>query len=102
MEGLLTDMEALNMDAEEDGDESSDELQIRMGGTRIRIFEDSDLDDKPSFEILGRSMHKKNTRWSTQLVAFLNDLQKLVIDYIPEKELPVGLQHQEMHYTSKS
>ena len=92
-DGLLTDMEALNVDEEEDDTESSDELQIRTGGTRIRIFEDSDLDDEPSFQILGRSMHKRNTRWSTQLVAFLNDLQKLVIDYIPEKELPVLTEH---------
>ena len=32
-DGLLTEMEALNVDGEEDGDESSDELQIWTCGT---------------------------------------------------------------------
>ena len=68
-------------------------MRIETGGTRIRIFEDASDDDEPSFEIRGKSRHKHHTTWSTELVYWLNDLQKLVLDYLPTAELGVFTEH---------
>lgn len=113
--GLLEEMDALNLSIEGESDDSvgsgdgsvsqgnesarsaseSDDSSIRIetGGTRIRIFEDSSDDDAPSFEMLGKSKHKKETVWSIQLVNWLNDLQNLVSKYLPTETLPVLTEH---------
>ena len=76
------------------GSESEDTpLEIETGGTRIRIYEDSSEDDEPSFEMLGKSKHKKRTVWSTALVHWLNDLQNLVQEFLPKGELLVVTEH---------
>jgi len=77
----------------EDSDSSSSILWITTGGTRIRIYEDQENNHEPSFEILGRSKNKEKTHWSTEVVRFLNDLQNLVIEYIPDTHLPVYTEH---------
>ena len=77
----------------EDSESSAESIQIRTGGTRIKIFEDPNMNNEPSFDILGRSQNKAKTNWSRQVVRFLNDLQNLVIDYIPQPFLPVFTEH---------
>ena len=68
----------------------SDTVTISTSGARIRVCEDPENDNYPSFEMLSRSktMNKK-TRMLHEAVVFLNDLQNLVLDYIPEKFLQI-------------
>jgi len=69
-------------------------LQIHTGGTKIMIFEDADADGEPSFEILGRSKHKRSTVMDFQVVCWLNDLQNLVREWAPVHQvLPVYTEH---------
>ena len=67
--------------------------KIRTGGTRIKIFENEDKDNEPSFEVLGRGKASK-TQWLMDIVVFLNDLQNLVMEFIPQRNLPVYTEHQ--------
>ena len=79
------------------GDESDESILIRTAGTRIRIFEDSDEEGAPAFEVLGKSKHRKKTAWSTQLLEWLSELQNLVQEYLPTKELSVLTEHRRGH-----
>ena len=67
---------------------------VRTGGTRIKIYEDEDNDNEPTFKILGRSKSANRTTWIEEVVDFLNELQNLVIQCIPEADLPVLTEHQ--------
>ena len=49
---------------------------------------------KPSFEFLSRSKTMQKGVWMQEIVDWLNELQNLVIDHIPEKYLPVMTKHQ--------
>ena len=96
-----TEAEVVNSDSEdadsagEDSDlEEEEDIAIQTGGTRIKIFEDPDQDGNPSFEILSRSKTQKKTVWLEEVVVFLNNLQNLVLDYIPTHFLPVMTCHQ--------
>ena len=89
-------------DRETDGtkqDDSSDtdsdaKLKIYTGGSRIRIFEDSDNEHTPSFEMLSRSKtQQEKTVWVQEAVDWLNTLQNLVIEFIPEPHLQVLTEH---------
>jgi hypothetical protein len=83
---------------EEDADGNSasveEEVETRTGGTRIRIFEDKENGNKTKFKVLGRSKTAGATLWPGEVVDFLNELQKKVVDYIPWMELPVLTEHQ--------
>ena len=74
-----------------ESDESS--LRITTGGTRIEVYEDKDNNNEPEFSILGSSKNKHKTQWSCEIVIFLIELQKLVIKYIPQKDLPILTEH---------
>jgi hypothetical protein len=76
-----------------DSHSSCSGIEIRTGGTRILVFEDSDNKNIASFEILGRSKHKNTTRWVTQTVEFLVGLQNQVCEHISQKDLPVLTEH---------
>ena len=90
MEEEASDAESMNQGEKE---EAKNE-EVRTGGTRIRIFEDEENDNKPAFELLSRSKHKDSTTWPQEVVDFLNDLQNLASDHIPELELPVLTLHE--------
>ena len=76
------------------GTDSDSDVAIRTGGSRIRIFEDSDNEHIPSFEMLSRSKtQQKKTVWVQEAVDWLNALQNLVIEFIPEPHLQVFTQH---------
>ena len=76
------------------GSDSTDSsLLIRTGGTRIVVFEDEDNNNEPEFNVLGSSKYKAKTQWSYEIIIFLIELQKLVIEYIPQKDLPILTEH---------
>ena len=68
-------------------------LQIRSGGTRLKVFEDPDHPGQASFEILSSSERMQKTSMIAQLVDFLYDLQAAVIDHIVEPCLPILTEH---------
>ncbi len=68
--------------------------QIYTGGTMIKIFEDKEHDNEPSFQMLTCSKSMRNgTSWSMEIICFLNDLQNLVASYNPYPILPVHTEH---------
>lgn len=75
-------------------DPEDEPLKVRTGGTRIKIFEDEEDDNRPSFTMGGRSKHKNSTVWMQDVIDFLNGLQNLL--YVPSKTrcLPVYTEHQ--------
>ena len=91
MDGELT---AEDADADEqDADADANPKKVHTGGTRIRIFSDSDEDGEPTFEVLGRSKSRKKTVWVSEVVDFLYQLQEEVLEYVPQQELPVLTEH---------
>ena len=74
-------------------DSTDSSILIRTGGTRISVYEDEDNDNEPKFTMYGSSKHKEKTQWSYEIIIFLVELQKLVIMYIPQKELPILTEH---------
>lgn len=87
-----------------DGDDSGleeEDLYVCTGGTRIKVYEEVDNRNQISakFEMLSRSSTQQNTVWSQEVVDFLNDLQNLVIEYIPDLFLPIMTQHQRGPHT---
>ena len=65
---------------------------IRTGGTKIRIYEDANK--APSFEVLGTSKYRHKTKWIKSVYEFINDLQNLLKDDLPDKQLLVQTEHQ--------
>ena len=57
------------------------------------MFEDEDNNNEPEFNVLGSSKYKAKTQWSYEIIIFLIELQKLVIEYIPQKDLPILTEH---------
>ena len=90
------DGDSASGEEEEDGNSASgeEEVETRTGGTRIRIFEDKENGNETKFKVLGRSKTADATLWPGEVVDFLNELQKKVVDYIPWMELPVLTEHQ--------
>ena len=78
---------------EQDADADANPKKVHTGGTRIRIFSDSEEDGEPTFEVLGRSKSRKKTVWVSEVVDFLYQLQQEVLEYIPQQELPVLTEH---------
>ena len=92
---METDMEA---GSEEEGPSESDHdavpTETRTGGTRIEVYEDEDMDDEPSFRILGRSAAALGkTKWSSDVVEFLNELQNMIVDNTVNKKLAIFTEH---------
>ena len=91
------DMDPVAASDEEAASESDPEaapIETRTGGTRIEVYEDEDMDDEPSFHILGRgSGALTKTKWSSELVGFLNDLQNLIVDNTSNKKLLIFTEH---------
>jgi hypothetical protein len=74
--------------------DSPEEIEIRTGGTRIRIFEDSDEEGTPVYQMLSRSKSLQDkTVWVQEAVIWLNDLQNLVAEFIPDPYLQVLTEH---------
>ena len=70
---------------------------VRTGGTRIKIYEDRKRNNKPRAKVLGRSKNKGNTKILPEVIDFLNDLQNLVLPFIPQADLPVFTEHKRDH-----
>ena len=70
---------------------------MRTGGTRIKIYEDRNRNNKPRAKVLGRSKNKGNTKILPEVIDFLNDLQNLVLPFIPQADLPVFTEHKRDH-----
>lgn len=74
--------------------DSPEDIEIRTGGTRIRIFEDSDEEGTPVYQMLSRSKSLQDkTVWVQEAVIWLNDLQNLVAEFIPDPYLQVLTEH---------
>ena len=87
LDSNLEDLDQVNdsMDQEsevEDTDLHAKPTSVSTGGTRIRIFTDSDQDGEPTFEVLGRSKSRKKPVWVSEVVEFLHKLQETVLQYI--------------------
>ncbi|MEM7375605.1 MAG: hypothetical protein AAF587_43840 [Bacteroidota bacterium] len=97
-DGDTEDKERNPDDLDSDQGEAHEESRSKFtktGGGRIVIYEDSDDDNKPAFKFKSRSsaLHLGSTTLELGLIDFLFDLQKLVISYIPQKELPIYCKH---------
>ena len=80
---------------EPDGSDNSEEpLEVRTGGTRIKIFEDEENEGVGAFWLEGRSIHKESTVWSQEAVDFLFNLQELLKDHLGKGGLSVFTEHQ--------
>ena len=102
MEDVVADLDDLVADRNgDDSDAEEEELRVRTGGTRIKVYED--VTDKNQtvamFEMLSRSATQQNSVWSQEVIDFLNSLQNLVIEHIPDSFLPIMSQHQRGSHT---
>ena len=72
--------------------EESEDIQIRTGGSRIKIYYDDDM-QKNRFGFISRSKTIHNGVWVQQVVDWLFVLQQKVVDFIPGQFLPVLTEH---------
>ena len=72
-------------------------VETRTGGTLIRVFEDEENGGEPSFEFLSRSKSMHQGTWNSEVVAWLNKLQNLVTEWIPNEYLPIFTEHKRGH-----
>ena len=95
LEDLEAELHHLDVESEdeEEPDLEDNPLRVATGGTRIKIIDDPDHEDGCTYKILGRSKRADETVWMSEVVVFLNELQKKVIDYIPDLYLPVLTAH---------
>ena len=77
-------------EASQSGEES---LLIQTGGTRIEVFEDPDNANEPSFCLMGRSKHRKKTRWQSDIIEFLNELQNSLGETLDGNGLSIYTEH---------
>jgi hypothetical protein len=70
-------------------DSDDEELVVTLRGTQIKVFEDRENGNEPSFTVLGKSLNKNKSTWINGIVDFLVDLQKKVIQYLPVNDLPI-------------
>jgi len=84
---------ALDPDQDAIDDSDNEPVQTMTGDTCIRVYEDPELNNQPSFKILGGSKFADTTTWMTEVVVFLIALQNLVKDYIPTKDLSIKTMH---------
>ena len=84
---------ASNSDGSSTTGSASDDMEIKTFGTRIQVFEDEEDDFSPSFRFLSRSGTVSDCSWNNEVIVFLNNLQNLVISYIPEPFLPIRTEH---------
>jgi len=91
------DADAVAPEEEEDPSESDPEavpLETHTGGTRIEVFEDEDMDGEPSFRIHSRSTSvSTKTKWSHEIVVWLNQLQNLIVENTSNKKLTILTEH---------
>jgi hypothetical protein len=80
---------ACNSDGSSTTGSASNDMEIKTFGTRIQVFEDEEDDFSPSFRFLSRSGTVSDCSWNNEVIVFLNNLQNLVISYIPEPFLPI-------------
>jgi hypothetical protein len=95
-DNLHTDAEAAVEDVEAEVAEPADEetLLIRTGGTRIKVYYDEDEEGAPpSFDVLGRGIHRKKTTWMTDVVSFLCELQEAMDDPLDGDDLEICTEH---------
>jgi hypothetical protein len=75
---------------------------VRTWGTKIEIYEDENDNWEPNFRILGRSKSSKKSKWSSEVVHFLYDLQNKVRDHLPNGFLQIYTEHQRDQYTFRA
>jgi hypothetical protein len=71
----------------------SEDVEIETGGTKIRVL--LGKDGTPNFHLGGRSKFKDGSRWSTNVIDFLFDLQGLISQETKgiKYELPIFTKH---------
>ena len=79
----------------EEATASSNGVPSETGGAMIRVWRDDDAHTN-HFKLLSRSNHGETT-FNMQLLAFLVDLQAIVIDQIPEDFLPIYTFHKQKY-----
>jgi len=102
MEDSVGDSDDLDNNQEgQNADPEATDLHVRTGGTRIKVYEEVDDMNQTAvmFEMLSRSSTQRNTVWGQEVIDFLNDLQNLVIQHIPNLFLPIMTQHQRGSHT---
>jgi hypothetical protein len=82
-------------DSEDEWFESEDNHEkIVTGGTRIQVFEDEDNNYQPDFVMVTRSERmKRNTILRLDILTFLNNLQNLTRNHLPNRELNIMTMH---------
>ena len=95
LDDLDTELDQLDVESEDEEEQDLEDnpLRVHTGGTRIKIMDDPDHEDGCTFKVLGRSKRADETVWMSEVVVFLNELQKKVMDYIPDLYLPVLTAH---------
>ena len=83
------------MDAETPApDPEPEELIVKTGGTKIRVFEDEDKPGESAFQVLGRAKSADDTTWMPEVVDFLFELMQIAGSHLPkEDELIVLTEH---------
>ena len=92
---LSSDEEEDESDEEESEEEDEEDEVVTVNcGTKIRVYRDSQNDDKPSFRMLTRSKElREKTRWDSEIVEFLVELQHLARNYLPDRKLCIFTEH---------
>ena len=84
-----------DVDRQDEPDEEDPEPVFVTGGTRIRVYEDPEDDNKPKFEMMTRSKKlRESTQWDAEVVEFLVELQNLTVEHLPQPDLPIYTLHQ--------
>ena len=83
--------EPTNLDAEASDPEDDTATLGHTYGARIEVFRDDDGEEQ--FHIDSKMKKQAETRWDNGIITFLLGLQDLVLDYLPEKNLPIHTEH---------
>ena len=100
MEDLTTDSGSSDRETRSGGsgsgtsssEKEAEDVETRTGGTRIHVFEDEENGGEPSFQFLSRSKTIHKGTWNIEIIAWLNELQNLVMEYTPG-DLPIYTEH---------
>ena len=95
LEDLETELHQLDVEPQDDEEPDLEDnpLRVQTAGTRIKIIDDPDHEDGCTYTALGRSKRAHETIWMSEVVVFLNELQRKVIANIPDLYLPVLTAH---------
>ena len=89
--GQEVNMESPEASSQEDSSESSRRRNIFTGETRLRVYLDED--GEVQYKMLSRSKFVDKTRWNSELVDWLYELQVTIGDVLLDYKLPICTCH---------